>query len=102
MGYGHDLPFTQVQRSAAGVLRTLAFKNEANKDQIVQCNALPMLILMLESEDTLIHYEAVGVVGNLVHSSRHIEQQVSADFDGRLLRDKWNITMLSLNSRPPK
>lgn len=66
----------QVQRAAAGALRTLAFKNEANKDQIVQCNALPMLIFMLKSEDTLIHYEAVGVIGNLVHSSKHIKEKV--------------------------
>jgi hypothetical protein len=28
--------------------------------QIVECNALPTLILMLRSEDTAIHYEAVG------------------------------------------
>ena len=27
--------------------------------QIVECNALPMLILMLRSEDASIHYEAV-------------------------------------------
>jgi len=27
--------------------------------QIVQCNALPTLILMLRSEDAAIHYEAV-------------------------------------------
>ena len=28
--------------------------------QIVECNALPTLILMLWSEDATIHYEAVG------------------------------------------
>lgn len=28
--------------------------------QIVECNALPTLILMLRSEDAAIHYEAVG------------------------------------------
>lgn len=27
--------------------------------QIVECNALPALILMLKSEDAAIHYEAV-------------------------------------------
>lgn len=77
---------TKVQRAAAGALRTLAFKNDENKNQvmglsfietlvlrgctllnhnimtlqIVECNALPTLILMLRSEDTAIHYEAVG------------------------------------------
>ncbi|PPD74570.1 hypothetical protein GOBAR_DD28503 [Gossypium barbadense] len=59
----------KVQRAAAGALRTLAFKNDENKNQIVECNALPTLILMLRSEDAAIHYEAVGVIGNLVHSS---------------------------------
>lgn len=34
----------KVQRAAAGALRTLAFKNEDNKNQIVECGALPMLI----------------------------------------------------------
>lgn len=75
---------TKVQRAAAGALRTLAFKNDENKKQvinldlevglirlslvsvnktlilqIVECNALPTLILMLRSEDAAIHYEAV-------------------------------------------
>lgn len=84
-----------MQRAAAGALRTLAFKNDENKNQvmdlpceiiyflkfgifiirdglklnksrkfmtlqIVECNALPTLILMLRSEDAAIHYEAVG------------------------------------------
>lgn len=73
----------KVQRAAAGALRTLAFKNDENKNQvsalfdivlipsicisvwlvfvlqIVECNALPTLILMLRSEDAAIHYEAV-------------------------------------------
>lgn len=60
----------QVQRAAAGALRTLAFKNEDNKNQIVECSALPTLIHMLRAEDSGIHYEAVGVIGNLVHSSQ--------------------------------
>lgn len=60
----------QVQRAAAGALRTLAFKNEDNKNQIVECGALPTLIHMLRAEDSGIHYEAVGVIGNLVHSSQ--------------------------------
>ncbi len=66
----------QVQRAAAGALRTLAFKNEDNKNQIVECGALPTLIQMLQAEDAGIHYEAVGVIGNLVHSSIHIKRQV--------------------------
>ncbi len=60
----------KVQRAAAGALRTLAFKNEDNKNQIVECGALPTLIHMLRAEDLGIHYEAVGVIGNLVHSSQ--------------------------------
>jgi hypothetical protein len=67
-----------VQRAAAGALRTLAFKNEENKNQIVECGALPTLIQMLRAEDAGIHYEAVGVIGNLVHSSIHIKRQVRA------------------------
>ncbi len=53
-------------RAAAGALRTLAFKNEENKNQIVECGALPTLIQMLRSDDVGLHYEAVGVIGNLV------------------------------------
>ena len=34
------------------------------------------MIFMLRSEDTTIHYEAVGVIGNLVHSSRNIKKKV--------------------------
>jgi hypothetical protein len=34
----------KVQRAAAGALRTLAFKNDDNKRQIVGCGALPLLI----------------------------------------------------------
>nr|GMD22152.1 ARM REPEAT PROTEIN INTERACTING WITH ABF2-like [Ipomoea batatas] len=33
---------------------------------------------MLRSEDTAIHYEAVGVIGNLVHSSPNIKKEVLA------------------------
>ncbi|KAF5941738.1 hypothetical protein HYC85_019380 [Camellia sinensis] len=67
----------KVQRAAAGALRTLAFKNDENKNQvIVECNALHTLILMLRSEDAAIHYEAVGVIGNLVHSSPNIKKEV--------------------------
>lgn len=75
----------KVRRAASGALRTLAFKNDENKKQvdffcyiimyrcsyvsciiwnaifqIVECNALPTLILMLRSEDATLHYEAVG------------------------------------------
>lgn len=68
--------FLQVQRAAAGALRTLAFKNEENKNLIVECGALSTLIQMLRAEDMGIHYEAVGVIGNLVHSSLHIKRRV--------------------------
>ncbi len=73
----------QVQRAAAGALRTLAFKNEDNKNQIVECGALPTLIQMLQADDAGIHYEAVGVIGNLVHSSIHIKRQVSCHITGK-------------------
>lgn len=62
----------QVARAAAGALRTLAFKNEENKNQIVECGALPTLIQMLRSDDVGLHYEAVGVIGNLVSMSFHL------------------------------
>ncbi|XVF06921.1 hypothetical protein REPUB_Repub06bG0092600 [Reevesia pubescens] len=66
---------TKVQIVAVGALRTLAFKNDENKNQIVECNALSALILMLRSEDAAIHYEVVGVIGNLVHSSPNIKKK---------------------------
>ncbi|KAH0888503.1 hypothetical protein HID58_050932, partial [Brassica napus] len=70
---------SKVQRAAAG-----AFLDGACFDclllQIVECSALPTLILMLGSEDAAIHYEAsclyVGVIGNLVHSSPNIKKEV--------------------------
>ena len=40
-----------VQRAAAGALRTLAFKNEENKNMIVEGGALPTLVQMLKSDD---------------------------------------------------
>ncbi|KAF2610136.1 hypothetical protein F2Q70_00007634, partial [Brassica cretica] len=49
---------------------------EYSDSKIVECNALPTLILMLGSEDADIHYEAVGVIGNLVHSSPNIKKEV--------------------------
>lgn len=45
--------------------------------QIVECGALPILIQMLRAEDVGVHYEAVGVIGNLVHSSQNIKRKVS-------------------------
>ena len=42
----------KVQRAAAGALRTLAFKNEENKQQIVQQGALALLIRMLTAEES--------------------------------------------------
>ncbi|KAF3515386.1 hypothetical protein F2Q69_00000807, partial [Brassica cretica] len=53
---------------------------EYSDSKIVECSALPTLILMLGSEDAAIHYEAsclyVGVIGNLVHSSPNIKKEV--------------------------
>ncbi|XP_068472914.1 ARM REPEAT PROTEIN INTERACTING WITH ABF2-like isoform X1 [Phaseolus vulgaris] len=91
----------KVQRAAARTLRTLAFKNDGNKNQvviflhsidvinlvvlvvykikklqIVECDALPTLVLMLGSEDSKLHSEAIGVIGNLVHSSPNIKKDV--------------------------
>lgn len=41
----------KVQRAGAGALRTLAFKNDDNKRQIVDCGALPLLIQVGSHED---------------------------------------------------
>ena len=54
----------QVQRAVAGSLRTLAFKNEENKNIIVDLGSLPLLTQMLRAEDSTIHYE----VGGWVHA----------------------------------
>lgn len=56
-------PRPQVQRAVAGSLRTLAFKNEENKNIIVDLGSLPLLIQMLRSDDTTIHYEVRAGVG---------------------------------------
>ncbi|VVA97672.1 unnamed protein product [Arabis nemorensis] len=65
----------KVQRAAAGALRTLAFRNDDNKNQIVDRNALPTLILMLGSEDVAIHYEAkvldAGALQPIINLFRH-------------------------------
>ena len=45
----------KVQRAAVHALRTLAYKNEENKRQIVQHNALKMLGRILTSELTGTH-----------------------------------------------
>jgi hypothetical protein len=37
---------------------------------------LLLAVQMLRSEDPGVHYEAVGVIGNLVHSSQDIKQRV--------------------------
>lgn len=42
----------------------------------MQLQSLPLLIQMLYAEDSTLHYEAVGVVGNLVHSSPEIKRKV--------------------------
>lgn len=41
-------------------------------------SVLPHIVTlqMLRSEDPGVHYEAVGVIGNLVHSSTEIKQRV--------------------------
>jgi hypothetical protein len=36
----------------------------------------PLGAQMLRSEDIGVHYEAVGVIGNLVHSSQNIKRKV--------------------------
>ena len=96
----------KVQRAAAGALRTLAFKNEENKQQIVQQGALALLIRMLTSEEpgtpepcpspssdesasAAVHYEAVGVIGNLVHSSNNIKKQVMTAGGGGVWEGGW-------------
>ncbi|RID73315.1 hypothetical protein BRARA_B00471 [Brassica rapa] len=54
-----DFPDVKVQRAAAGALRTVSFRNDENKNQIVELNALPTLVLMLQSEDPSVHGESV-------------------------------------------
>ncbi|RID42216.1 hypothetical protein BRARA_J02123 [Brassica rapa] len=54
-----NFPDVKVQRAAAGALRTVSFRNDDNKNQIVELNALPTLVLMLQSEDPSMHGEAV-------------------------------------------
>ena len=46
-----------------------------------ELGSLPLLINMLRAEDATIHYEAVGVVGNLVHSSPAIKRRGTASRD---------------------
>jgi hypothetical protein len=56
---------------------------------------------MLWSEDSGVHYEAVGVLGNLVHSSQEIKQQVlqvRAASHGVLLQVQHPITQLTARS----
>ena len=53
---------TKVQRATTGALHALAFKNQANKNHIFECNALPTLIFMLRSKDVGIHYDEVDVM----------------------------------------
>lgn len=67
---------TKVQVPAAMALGTLAFQNDDNKNQIVECKALPTLVLMLRSEDITIHYVAVDVIRKLVNSSPNIKKEV--------------------------
>jgi hypothetical protein len=66
----------QEQKAAASCLRTLAFKNDDNKNRIVDCGALPLLVTMLHSDERELHYEAVGAIGNLVHSAPYIKRRV--------------------------
>jgi hypothetical protein len=56
---------------------------------------------MLRSEDSGVHYEAVGVLGNLVHSSQEIKQQVlqvRARNHGALLQVQDPITYFTARS----
>ncbi|KAG5037205.1 hypothetical protein JHK86_018045 [Glycine max] len=57
-------------------LGTLAFQNDDNKNQIVECKALPTLVLMLRSEDITIHCVAVDVIRKLVNSSPNNKKEV--------------------------
>ncbi|KAH1241228.1 ARM REPEAT PROTEIN INTERACTING WITH ABF2 [Glycine max] len=61
---------------AAMALGTLAFQNDDNKNQIVECKALPTLVLMLRSEDITIHCVAVDVIRKLVNSSPNNKKEV--------------------------
>ncbi|RDX57989.1 Arm repeat protein with ABF2, partial [Mucuna pruriens] len=52
----------------------VVYKNK--KLQIVECNVLPTLVPMLQSKDPTIHYEAVGSIGVMVHSSPNIKKDI--------------------------
>ena len=58
----------KVKKSALVALRVLASKNQANKLHTIHSGAVTHLIAMMESGDPDLYTEAVGVVGNLVHS----------------------------------
>ncbi|KAI9112453.1 hypothetical protein K1719_016376 [Acacia pycnantha] len=66
----------KVQIAAVSALRSLSLKNNVNTNQIVKCNALPTLVLMLGLEHPFIHSESVGVIANIVCSSPNIKRQV--------------------------
>ena len=69
-------PDRKLQRSTAAALRTLAFKNDKNKDLIVECGAVSTLVCLLHARDAAVHNEAVGAIGNLVHSCPKIKNTV--------------------------
>ncbi|WOG94842.1 hypothetical protein DCAR_0314139 [Daucus carota subsp. sativus] len=74
-----EFPDLKVQRAVAGALRTLSFENHENKNQIVECNALPALTLLLCSEDVTIQKEAVSVLEHVINlSPRNIKMALEA------------------------
>ncbi|CAG9464571.1 unnamed protein product [Pedinophyceae sp. YPF-701] len=64
-----DHSCVKVRRAAVMALRVLAFKNDENKDAIVLHGGLETLVPLLRAEDESVYTEAIGVVGNLVHST---------------------------------
>jgi len=58
----------KVKKSALVALRVLASKNQANKLHTIHTGAVTHLVAMMESGEPELYTEAVGVVGNLVHS----------------------------------
>ncbi|KAJ4873636.1 Armadillo-like helical protein [Raphanus sativus] len=69
------IPEIQSTTSSKGIsfIDTLLFHEQLT---IVELKTLPTLVLMLQSEDPSVHGEAIGAIGNLVHSSPDIKKEV--------------------------
>lgn len=76
-----------IHKTGRSVASPSAQQQQARARSLLQCkcrwthgcqrlSTVAFAMQMLRSEDSGVHYEAVGVLGNLVHSSQEIKQQV--------------------------